>query len=506
MDPAASKQADSSRDTADLAKFGYKQELKRTLGTFSSFAVAFSYISPSTGIFTLYALGLSFIGAAFFWTWPIVFLGQLFIALNWAELSSHFPVAGSVFQWTKYLSGRTYAWFTGWIYLAAGVITVTAVVVTLPLALIPMLNGMGWAMENSLANQRLIAILTLVAITVMNVYGVKLVAIVNNTGVLFEILGMVVFAVILAILHNRQGVGVIFNTGGQTVTFGAFMAAMFMSLFVIYGFDTASTLAEETRDPKREAPKAVLASIIGAFVIGTIFLWGTLMAIPDLKEAIASGIGPAQIIGSAFSPALATIYLMVVAAAIFVCCLSIMTSTIRLMFGMARDGQLPFSALLAKVSPSHHTPVWACYAVGLLAAVPLLQYAGAAYIAIAATGMIYFSYFLGNIATLRARLKGWPRTPAPFRLGKWGVAVNVLGLLWGGSMLINFAYPRGCCNPRPVETVSGDTQLLNFHIGFLNNIPVLWTVFGLILLLGVIYYFAVQRNKPFTPVVPPEAV
>ncbi|HEY7430367.1 MAG TPA: amino acid permease, partial [Streptosporangiaceae bacterium] len=46
-------------DSADLAQFGYRQELKRSLGIFSSFAVAFSYISPSTGIFTLFALGLT---------------------------------------------------------------------------------------------------------------------------------------------------------------------------------------------------------------------------------------------------------------------------------------------------------------------------------------------------------------------------------------------------------------------------------------------------------------
>jgi amino acid transporter len=85
------------RDSADLAKFGYKQELKRSLGTFSSFAVAFSYISPSTGIFTLFALGLITIGGVFIWTWPIVAIGQIIIALNFAEVSSHFPVAGSVF-------------------------------------------------------------------------------------------------------------------------------------------------------------------------------------------------------------------------------------------------------------------------------------------------------------------------------------------------------------------------------------------------------------------------
>src|SRR3989442_7166531 len=193
----------ADRDSADLARFGYKQELKRTLGVFSSFAVAFSYISPSTGIFTLYFLALS-IGGAMFWTWPVVAFGQLLIALNWAELSSHYPIAGSVFQWTKYLSGRTYAWFTAWIYLFAGVITVAAVVATLPLALIPVLNSVfNSHLDNTLGSpdQRTIALITLVVITVLNIYGVRLVAIINNAGVVFEILGMVVFAVFLAALQ-----------------------------------------------------------------------------------------------------------------------------------------------------------------------------------------------------------------------------------------------------------------------------------------------------------------
>src|SRR4029077_17617170 len=110
-------------DVQDLQRFGYKQELRRVLGVYSSFAVAFSYISPSTGIFTLFILGIGLAGPAFFWSWPIVVVGQLIIGLNFAEVSSHFPVAGSVYQWTKYLSNRTYAWFTGWIYLFAGLLT-----------------------------------------------------------------------------------------------------------------------------------------------------------------------------------------------------------------------------------------------------------------------------------------------------------------------------------------------------------------------------------------------
>ena len=202
------------RDSADLARFGYRQELKRSLGVFSSFAVAFSYISPSTGIFTLFALGLGTIGGVFIWTWPVVALGQFIVALNFAEVSSHYPVAGSVFQWTKYLSGRSYSWFTGWIYLFAGILTVTAVVATLPLALIPALNGLGWHSLNAanLHTQEIIALITLVVIAILNIYGVRLVALINNTGVLFEILGMFVFALVLLAFHNHQGIGVVTNS------------------------------------------------------------------------------------------------------------------------------------------------------------------------------------------------------------------------------------------------------------------------------------------------------
>ncbi len=496
---------EQERDSADLARFGYKQELKRSLGLFSSFAVAFSYISPSTGIFTLFALGLTTIGGVFIWTWPVVALGQFIVALNFAEVSSHYPVAGSVFQWTKYLARRSYSWFTGWIYLFAGILTVTAVVATLPLALIPALNGLGWhslgvgSSQTVLNTQLVVALITLVVITVLNIYGVRLVAIINNTGVLFEILGMFVFALVLMAFHNHQGFHVVTNSAGFHVNGSTFLAAMFMSLFVIYGFDTASTLAEETRDPRRAAPKAVLFSVIGAFIIGGVFLLGVLVAIPNLGTAVKDGYGPAQIIEANFSTAFATIYLLVVSAAIFVCCLSILAATIRLCFGMSRDNQLPGSRFLSRVSPTLRTPVWSCIAIAAIAAIPFIQYSGAGIIAIAATGMIYLSYFLGNIVIMRARARGWPRISAPFRLGRWGVLVNVVALLYGGAMLVNFAWPRAASNPKPNQTAG----LLK--LGFLDGIPILWTVAVFIVLIGALYYLLVGRTKAFAPVTtPPE--
>jgi urea carboxylase system permease len=493
------------QDSADLAKFGYNQELKRSLGTFSSFAVAFSYISPSTGIFTLFFLGLTMIGGVFIWTWPIVALGQFIIALNFAEVTSHYPLAGSVFQWSKYMANRAYSWFTGWIYLFAGILTVTSVVATLPLALIPALNGLGWkSLGLTLHTELVVALITLVVITVLNIYGVKLVAIINNTGVLFEILGMFVFAIVLMAFHNHQGFKVVTNSGGLHLGANTFLIAMFMSLFVIYGFDTASTLAEETKDPRRAAPKAVLFSVIGAFIIGGVFLLATLMSIPNLHTAIAGAWGPANIIEANFSSGFATLYLFVVSAAIFVCCLSIMAATIRLTFGMARDNQLPFSKPLARVSPGLHTPVWTCIAVAVLAAIPFIQFTGAGIIAIAATAMIYLSYFLGNLAILRDRLRGWPRTKAPFRLGRWGLVINIIGLVYGGAMLVNFAWPRIASNPEPKEEVVNKSQLLNFHIGFLNDIPILWTVLIFILIVGALYYLITGRTKEFAPLTVPD--
>ncbi len=333
-------------------------------------------------------------------------------------------------------------------------------------------------------------------VLVLNIFSVKLVAIINNTGVLFEILGMVVFAVILLVAHHHQSIGIVTNSGGLPVNFGSFFAAMFMSLFVIYGFDTASTLAEETNDPRRMAPRAVLTSVAGAFVIGGIFLLALLIALPNLHAGITTvGFGPANIIEANFSKDFASVYLLIVSAAILVCCMCIMTATIRLCFGMARDNNLPLSGFIRKVSPSLHTPVVACVVIGILSAVPMIKYAGAAYVAIAATGMIYLSYFLGNAASLGARLRGWPKAKAPFSLGRWGTTVNVLGLVYGGAMIINFAWPRAASNPTPNQTAGA----LSIG-GFLNKIPILYSVFLAVVILGIIYYFAFQRRKNLPPV------
>src|SRR5262249_58399025 len=124
---------------------------------------------------------------------------------------------------------------------------------------------------------------------------------------------------------------------------------------------------------------------------------------------------------------------------------------------MSRDNPLPFAKPLSRVSPSLHTPVWTCIVVALLAAVPFIKYNGAGTVAIAATGMIYLSYFLGNIVIMRARVRGWPKVRAPFRLGRWGLVINVLGLLYGGGRWGQLALPRVGRHPRAPHSVPHQT-------------------------------------------------
>lgn len=511
---AQSDIAQEQQDEALLQKLGYKQELRRTLGFLSNFAVAFSYISVSTGTFSLFYLGLAAAGPAFFWTWPIVALGQFIVALNFAELSSHFPIAGSIYQWSKRLSGHSLGWFTGWIYFFAGVLTVTSVAFTIsvPLDAIFTIPQTILGMPNGV----FIALVSIIISTIINVAGVRLVSIINNIGVAAEIIGMFGFALVLLIFHNHQPASFLFNgphtslqsdaapwTPGFGNTFGgAFLAAMFMSLFVIYGFDTAGTLGEETKNPQKNAPRGVLWSIGLSFFAGLLFLGGVLLSIQDYPkiEGIAQGTNFLSALPTIIQDALGqfwgNVYLFVVLVAICVCTLAIQSATIRLMFSMGRDGRLPFSKVWGMVHPTLRTPVWAGIGVAVLSMLPFLISTAIGVIVTAATGLIYLSYFMNNIASLSARLKGWPRVKAPFSLGRWGMLVNILALIYGGLMLINFLWFGGqrniFTNPSLdlIYTSWSNIPLL----GFIGQIPIFEFALIVLFLAGGIYWFGFKRR------------
>jgi urea carboxylase system permease len=515
----------AAQDDAHLRSLGIKPELRRTLGFLSNFAVAFSYISVSTGTFTNQAVAFGVGGPAIFWAWPLVILGQTFVALNFTELASHFPVAGSIYQWSKRLSHRTLGWFTGWIYFWAGVITVTAVAATVPLVLSTMYPDQIKLADPSplpgLDMQSFIGLVALLSTTLINVIGVRLLATINNIGVGAEILGMLVFALILLFFANHQSPAVLFDTSFTTdLADGSylpvFLVGMFMALFVVYGFDTAGTFGEETIDASRQAPRGVLSAIWLSGIVGAVFLLAVTLSFQDMAAAVATG----QAFGFPIADTikqnltfaiggitLGDLYLLVILIAVYVCTLAIQGATVRLMFSMGRDGRLPFGGAWGKVNDTFRTPANASIAVGVLAAIPFfVTGAGAAiYIAIGATGMIYISYFLCNLGVLFARTRGWPHQGAWFSLGSWGTIINILALVWGGIMVINIAI---WTDPNLFGAFGNDLRN-TWSNPFINTFikiggvvqeglppwPIFETLVGAVVIIGAVYYVVAQRGK-----------
>jgi amino acid transporter len=518
-----SAQDQAARDDAHLRSLGIRPELRRTLGFLSNFAVAFSYISVSTGTFTNQAVAFGVGGPAIFWAWPLVILGQTFVALNFAELSSHFPVAGSIYQWSKRLSNKTLGWFTGWIYFWAGVITVTAVAATVPLVLSTIVGfDLGSpSVVPGLDMWQFIGLATLLTTTLINVGGVRLLAVINNIGVAAEILGMLVFALILLFLANHQPVSVLFDTSFTSGLANGnylpvFLVGMFMALFVVYGFDTAGTFGEETLDAGRQAPRGVLSAIWLSGLVGAIFLLAVTLSFKDMgaavKEGQAAGFPIATTIKdnltfSVGGVTLGELYLVVIFIAVYVCTLAIQGATVRLMFSMGRDRRLPFGGAWGHVHSTLRTPANAAVAVGVLGAIPLVVTGalGSIYMAIAATGMIYISYFLCNLGVLAARRRGWPQRGAWFSLRGWGTIINVLALIWGGAMILNiglWTWPQvfgdfgndlrnGWSNP----FINGFLQVGGNKLDWLPAWPVFESLVGLVVVAGAIYYVVAQRGR-----------
>jgi urea carboxylase system permease len=523
---SVSSQDVADRDDAQLRSLGIKPELRRTLGFLSNFAIAFSFISVSTGSFGNFGVGIGLGGPAFFWSWFLVIGGQFLVALGFAELASHFPVAGSIYQWSKRLSNRTLGWFTGWFYFWAQVVTVSAVAVIVGYVIAGFTGGGQEFLDSpspiGAGNMHtFIALTALVITTLINAYGVRLLSILNNIGVGTEILGMVVFALILLIFANHQPISVLFDSGGTEAATGgnylpAFALGLYMAIFIVFGFDTAGTFGEETVDASRQAPRGVLASILISGAVGVLFLAAVILAIPSVPDTIAEGLAGgfpiATIITSSLNSelfagiTLGELYLLVILASVFVCTLAIQGAATRMMFSMGRDRHLPLGGLWGHVNQTFKTPANAAIAVGVLAAVPILVTGpyGGFVLSIAATGLIYLSYFMCNVGLLLARRRGWPREKAWFSLGRWGIPINILALIYGGVMILNIALwndpglfgdfggeGRAFWNP----FINSFLQWFGQPLKDLPSWPLYEVIVGALLIAGAIYYIVSVRGR-----------
>lgn len=452
-----------AEDNTDLAEFGYPQQLRRRIGRYGSFAAGFSFVSILTTVFQLFAFGFSFGGPAFFWTWPLVFAGQLMVALTFAELASRYPIAGCIYQWSRRVSaavggpGSLVGWFAGWMMLIGQVVSVAAAAIALQVVLPALWPGFqlvgGSPALTSITgstNAILLAAVLIAITTLINAIGIRTMVVINSVGVTCELAG-VTLLVILLFTHAERGPGVVFDTGGvqgHSAYLGAFLVSALMAAYVMYGFDSAGELSEETRTPRRTAPRAILRALYVSGLGGALLLIGALVAAPSVSDGnLASG-GLPYVLTSRLGGGLGTALLADVAVAVTVCTLAIQTAASRMVFSLSRDGLLPFHRLLGRVSPRSHTPIVPAVVIGVLALFVLLTNLGQTQLFTAITSvavvLVYLAYLLVTFPTLIARLR---RTLPPvqsghFSLGRWGLPVNILAVLYGAFMAINIAWPR----------------------------------------------------------------
>jgi urea carboxylase system permease len=493
----------------ELAEFGYKQELDRSIGKFASFAAGISYISILTGTFQLFFFGFAIGGPAYWWTWPMVFFGQVMVALCFAELAARYPVAGSVYNWAKQLGSPTVSWLAGWMMMTASIVTITAVALAYQYTLPQIWSefqfiGDGTGKYDFSVNAVILGTVLILFTTVVNAYGVKLMARINSTGVFIELVAAVLLIVLLAVNITR-GPDVLFETQGTGVGhdwgyFGAFLIAALASAYVMYGFDTASSLGEETLDPRRTAPKAILRAVNASFILGGLILLFAILSVGNINdEGITSG-GLQFIVVDVLGSDLGKLFLVTVAIAITVCNLAVHTATIRMMFAMARDNNLPAGSLLARVDPKRKTPVVPAIVTGVLAVAILVVNIRQPQIFTVVTSigiiMIYTAYLLVTVPMLVSRLRGrWPTKDEAsrgyFSLGRLGLPINVIAVVWGAVMALNLAWPR--------KEVYNATEPFHWYLQ--------WGAFlfvGIVGLGGLAYYWFVQRHR--TGVLPEHAV
>lgn len=451
----------SAEHAKDLASLGYKQELRRELGPFASFASGFSFVSILTTVFQLFALGFALGGAAYFWTWPIVFIGQFCVALCFAELAARYPIAGAVYQWSRRVSTDPIGWMAGWLMMIGYVISVAALAIAMQVVLPVIWDGFQLigtdtapTSPDGAKNAILLGSITIAACAIIASMGVTKLSLLTRIGVTIEIIGVVIVLIVL-FANATRGPGVVFDTlgvQGEGSYIWPFFASMVMAAYVMYGFDSAAELSEETSDPRRTAPRAIVLCMLTSAIGGGLMILGALMAAPDLRsEDLALG-GIPYILEQTLPSWLATFVLVIVAISIFSAVLAISASATRVVFSMGRDGRLPFAKQLSYVSPKTQTPIFAATAVSVLAIGVLLINLGQtgvfAAVASVSVVIVYLAYLFVTVPLLYQRIKAGRhfaepvQGPGVFSLGKWGLPVNIIAVTFGLFLLVNIGWPR----------------------------------------------------------------
>jgi amino acid transporter len=424
-----------------VAQFGYTETLERSTGRFASFAVAFAFVSIATGIFTTYGSVLNTSGPMGIWTWPIVVVGQLAVALLLGSLAARIPVTGYAYQWVSRLANPVLGWITGWISFSFLAIVVSAVDYTVASTVLPAL----FSFEGTPATAFLITAGVILLQALLIGLSTKWTERVNNFAVTAELIGMVALVALLLIvgvIARKLSVDNLFSTGavptenywslGEATAAGPWMLAFLLGAFTIVGFESAANLAEETKRPEIVVPRAMWQAVLASGVLGFLFLLAVTAAVNDPIALAESGTPVADVIQDVLGSFVGTALLVLVSIAIFACGLVILLTGVRLIWAMSRDERFPGWQMLHKVSPRTKTPLNATIVMTLIALVILGLFStstDALFKLFGAATLLPAMIYTITVVLYIAKRHKLPAS-AGFHLGRWELPIIVVAVVW----------------------------------------------------------------------------
>ncbi|MEU9176971.1 amino acid permease [Streptomyces sp. NPDC048550] len=432
----AEPSADPEGGGASVELGGYRQELKRTLGSFQVFAISFAFISVAVSIFATYDDVLQSAGPVGIWLWIIAAVGQTLVALVVAQFAARIPLSGSSYQWASRLANPKVGWGFGWLtfcYLAIAVVAVDNALASQ--AFMPLV-GLGPDEDTA----RLITLVVLFVQAVIAVASTRIVSLINSAAVGLELALVVVVAIALVIAvaitgegsaGNLTSRGVAENAPDYFAVGGGLMIAMIMGLATLVGFDSAANLAEEAKDPFRTVPRAIVGSVVAAGVLGMLFLITLTIAIDDIPRISASGSPVAAIMRDQFGPVMEKTLLVGITFAFFGAGIVVMVACSRLIFAMARDARFPAHRLMRRVNPRTRTPIPATILIFSLGVLLMVALPGSALLELITASTILPAITYGSTIVLYLAVrKRLGRKEGAFDLGRFELPIAICALVW----------------------------------------------------------------------------
>ncbi|XP_039848168.1 amino-acid permease BAT1 homolog isoform X3 [Panicum virgatum] len=435
----------------------------------SNFAFSFSIISVLTGITTLYNTGLTFGGpATMTFGWFVAGAFTMTVGLSMAEICSSFPTSGGLYYWSARLSGKRWApfasWITGWFNIVGQWAVTTSVDYSLA-QLIQVIILLGTGGKNGggyLASKYVViafhaaillshAVINSLPITVLSFFG-QFAAAWNMLGV------FVLMVAVPAVATERASAEFVFthfntdNGAGIRSNLYIFVLGLLMSQYTLTGYDASAHMTEETKNADKNGPIGIISAIGISILVGWGYILGITFAVKDIPYLLspdndAGGYAIAEVFYLAFksrygSGAGGIVCLGIVAVAIYFCGMSSVTSNSRMAYAFSRDGAMPFSSVWHKVNKQEVpiNAVWLSVSVALCMALPSLGslVAFQAMVSIATIGL-YISYALPILFRVTLARKHF--SPGPFNLGRYGVLVGGVAVLWVATITVLFSLP-----------------------------------------------------------------